>query len=59
MSYGFDDKRPNAERSSAVFDDPVLRTMNAPAWKVFLSLNQLTRVAVHTKLSLYMECIGS
>ncbi len=51
VSQGFDDKRPNAEGSSTVFDNPVLRAVNAPTWKIFLTLSQLTRVAVHTKLS--------
>ena len=59
VSQGFDDKRPNAEGSSTVFDNPVLRTMNASAWKIFLTLSQLTRVAVHTKLSFCSECIRS
>ena len=59
VPHGFDDKRSNTEWSSAVFDNLVLRTMNASAWQVFLTLNQLTRVAVHTKLSLCTECICS
>ena len=55
----FNDKRPNAEWSSTVFDNPVLRTVNASAWKVFSALSQLTRVAVHTKLSFCIKCICS
>lgn len=57
VPQGFDDKRPNTEGPSAVFDNPVLRAMNASAWKVFLTLNQLTRVAVHTKRFFCIECI--
>ena len=57
VSQGFDDKRPNAEGSSTVFDNPVPRAMNASAWKVFLALSQLTGVATHTKLSFCIECL--
>lgn len=56
VPQGFDDKRPNTEGPSAVFDNPVLRAMNASAWKVFLILSQLTRVAAHTKRFFYMRC---
>ena len=56
VSQGFDNKRPNAEWSSTVFDNPVLRTVNASARKGFLALSQLTRVAVHTKRFFCVWC---